>query len=186
MSSPYVSHIACAHMHMPLMQSPILKGEGGRCQVITTCSHATCCVVVHSLTSHLVYIDRLVTNLIKLDLWFILTIHTSSHNLEIETGGFRGIQAEDRMCQLGRIEPETELHHLCSCPVYYEIRGRFHCLFREGFGPLTRAMNYIDQRCLGLFLLELRRHRKSLLRRPNNEGHSQREITDFFRIETRS
>ena len=109
---------------------------------------------------------------------------TSSHNLEIETGRFRGIQAKDRLCQLRRIEPETEMHHICRCPVYYEIRGRFHCLFRDGFGPLTKVMNYTDQRCLGLFLLELRRHRESLLRRPNKEDHSQKKITDFFRLQT--
>ena len=48
-------------------------------------------------------------------------------------------------------------------------------------GPLTK-----NKRCLGLFLLELRRHRESLLRRPSNEGHSQREITDFFKIQTQS
>ena len=56
------------------------------------------------------------------------------------------------------------MHHICRCLVYYEIRGRFHCLFRDGFGPLTKVMNYTDQRCLGLFLLELGRHRESLLR----------------------
>ena len=45
--------------------------------VITPCTHATCCIVVHSPTSHLVYIDQLVTSLIKLDLWFILTWYQS-------------------------------------------------------------------------------------------------------------
>ena len=44
-------------------------------------------------------------------------------------------------------------------------------------------MRYQDQRCLGLFLLELRRHRESLLRRPA-ERQSQRQITDFFRPPT--
>ena len=108
-------------------------------------------------------------------------MRTSSHQLEIETGRFRGVLAEARICQLCHIEPETELHHICHCPVYYEIRGRFHCLFREGFGPLARVMRYQDQRCLGLFLLELRRHREGLLRRSDSGRHSQREITDFFR-----
>ena len=55
-----------------------------------------------------------------------------------------------------------------------------------GFGLLTKVMSYIDQRCLGLFLLEQRRQRESVLRRPNNEGHSQKEIIDFFRIQTQS
>ena len=110
----------------------------------------------------------------------ISQICTSSHQLEVETGRFRGILAEGRICQLCHLEPETELHYICHCPVYYEIRGRFHCLFREGFGPLSRVMRYQDERCLGLFLLvELRRHRESLLRRPT-ERQSQRQITDFF------
>lgn len=106
-------------------------------------------------------------------------IRTSSHHLEIETGRFRGILAEDRMCKLCGTEPETELHYICHCTVYYEIRGRFHCLFREGFGPLDRVMKYEDQRCLGLYLLELQRHRDSLLKR-QGVRQSQRPITDFF------
>ncbi len=82
-------------------------------------------------------------------------LRTSSHQLQIETGRYGGIPVEARICHLCRIEPETELHYTCHCPVYYEIRGRFHCLFREGFGPFSRVMRYEDQRCLGLFLLEL-------------------------------
>ena len=86
-------------------------------------------------------------------------IRTSSHQLEIETGRFRGIPADSRICRLCHTEPETELHYMCHCTVYYEIRGRFHCLFREGFGPFSRVMSYQDQRCLGLYLLELHRQR---------------------------
>ena len=112
-------------------------------------------------------------------------IRTSSHNLEIETGRFRGIQGEERICQLCRIEPETEEHHVCCCPVYYEIRGRFHCLFREGFGPLSRVMNYIDQRCLGLFLLEIRRLREGLLKKSHYKSNTQKEITNFFKTQTK-
>ena len=92
-------------------------------------------------------------------------IRTSSHQLEIEFGRFQGIPPEDRLCKLCGIEPETELHYVCHCTVYYEIRGRFHCLFKEGFGPLDRVMKYKDQRCLGLYLLEIHRHRNTLLRR---------------------
>ena len=91
-------------------------------------------------------------------------MHTSSHQLEMEIVRFRGVRAEAKIYLLCRIEAQTELHHICHCLVYYEIRGCFHCLFREGFGPLARVMRYEDQRCLGLFLLELRRHRESLMR----------------------
>ncbi|MCO5592911.1 hypothetical protein L7F22_046915 [Adiantum nelumboides] len=73
-------------------------------------------------------------------------IRTSSHQLEIEFGRFQGIPPEDRLCKLCGTEPETELYYVCHCTVYYEIRGRFHCLFKEGFGPLDRVMKYEDQR----------------------------------------
>ena len=108
------------------------------------------------------YMDTHLSHGIRCD---IGQMRTSSHNLEIETSRFRGVQAKDRICQLCCIEPETEFHHLCRCRVYYEIRGRFHCLFKEGFGPLARVMKFEDQRCLGLFLLELRKHRENLLRK---------------------
>ena len=71
-------------------------------------------------------------------------IRTSSHNLEIEIVRVGGIQTEDKICQLSHIEPETELHHLCRCPVYYEIRGRFHFLFIEGL-PIQRGVWTFDQ-----------------------------------------
>ena len=51
---------------------------------------------------------------------------------------------------------------------------------------MTKVMNYVVQRCLGLFLLEIRKNRENLLRRPNNEGNSQREITDFFKVQIQS
>ena len=107
-------------------------------------------------------------------------IRTSSHQLEIEFGRFQGIPPEDRLCKLCGTEPEIELHYVCHCTVYYEIRGRFHCLFKEGFGPLDRVMKYEDQRCLGLYLLEIHRHRNTLLRR-QRARQNQRQIKDFFR-----
>ena len=77
-------------------------------------------------------------------------ICTSSHNLEIETGRFQGIQAEDRMCQLCQIEPETELHHICRFPEYYEIRGCFHSLFREGFWATHQSHELHRSEMLGI------------------------------------
>ena len=53
----------------------------------------------------------------------------------------------------------------------------------EGFGPLTRVMKYTDQRCLGLFLLEIRRFRDSLLKRSHHKGNTQKEITNFFKVQ---
>lgn len=110
-------------------------------------------------------------------------IRTSSHHLRIETGRSEDLEPADRICQLCYQEAETEEHYICRCTVYYEIRGRYHCLFREGFGPLRKVMEYEDQRCLGLFLLELRRHREGLLRdrrTPPPDPSRQRRLTDFF------
>ena len=39
---------------------------------------------------------------------------------------------------------------------------------------------YEDQRCLGLFLLELKRHREKLLKNTATQAHPQRTITTFF------
>lgn len=100
-------------------------------------------------------------------------IRTSSHQLRIETGRYTYIAREDRICELCHQEVESEEHYICRCTVHYEIRGRYHCLFREGFGPLRRVMEFEDQRCLGLFLLEIRRHREDLLksRQPPQDHH---------------
>ena len=108
---------------------------------------------------------------------------TSSHQLEIETGRYTRVPPEERICQICWHEPETEEHYISRCSAYYEIRGCFHCLFREGFGPLARVMEYYDQRCLGLYLLEIHRLRETLLRgaHPTKRKTTQGQITDFFR-----
>ena len=75
---------------------------------------------------------------------------------------------------------ESEEHYVCHCSVFYQIRGRYHCRFKQGFGPLRKVMEYEDQRCLGLFLLELKRHREKLLKNTATQAHPQRTITTFF------
>ena len=37
--------------------------------------------------------------------------------------------------------------YVCHCAVFYEIRGRYHCLFNQGFGKLVE---YEEQMFLGL------------------------------------
>ncbi len=109
-------------------------------------------------------------------------LRTSSHQLEIEKGRYAGKPMAERICQLCHREVESEEHYVCHCSVFYEIRGRYHCLFQNGFGPLPTIMEYKDQRCLGLFLLELKRHREKLLKVDNTATttHQQRTITNFF------
>jgi hypothetical protein len=60
-----------------------------------------------------------------------------SHRLRVETD--HQIDRPDRICQLCQLqEVETEEHFIFRCPIYYEIRGQFHCLFR-GTQTLTAS-----------------------------------------------
>ena len=60
-----------------------------------------------------------------------------------------------------------------------KFRERYHYLFKQSFGPLCKVKEYEDQRCLLLFLLELKRHREKLLKDNSTiiEAHPQRTIT---------
>eukprot|EP00250_Pteridium_aquilinum_P020711 c24912_g6_i1 orf=726-1430(+) len=101
--------------------------------------------------------------------------------LEIEARWAIGVPREARLCRLCHTEVESMEHYVCRCSMFHEIRGRYHCFFRGGFGPLSREIDYQDQRCLSLFLMEFRRHRESLLQAqtlwPN---FNQTQITNFF------
>ena len=65
---------------------------------------------------------------------------------------------------------------------FHEIRGRYHCLFKQGFGPLRKVIEYEDQQCLGLFLLELKGYREELLKDNNiaTQAYQLRTITSSF------
>ena len=67
---------------------------------------------------------------------------------------------------------DSETRYVCHCSVLYEIRGRYHCLFKQGFGPPHKVMEYKDQQCLGLFLLELKRHKGKLFGQQYNHKTS--------------
>lgn len=68
-----------------------------------------------------------------------------------------GIPRDARLCKLCHLEVESKEYYVHKCPVYNEIRGRYHYLL-ERFIPLSRVINNHDQRCLGLFLMKLRTH----------------------------
>jgi hypothetical protein len=72
------------------------------------------------------------------------------------------------------------VHFIFGCPVYYEIRGRFHCLFR-GSQTLADFFRYPDQRCLALYMQEALRFRTHILQPPIRPDPTQR-ITTFFRV----
>ena len=107
-------------------------------------------------------------------------LRPSSHQLQIEVGRYTKIPLEENICQLCHQEVESEEHYVCHCSVFYEIRGRYHCLFKHGFGLLRNVIDYEDQQCLGLFLLELKRHGEKLLKNTATQAHLQRTITTFF------
>ena len=82
------------------------------------------------------------------------------------------------LCTLGEVE--NEAHFLFRCPIYYEIRGRFFCLFRECFS-LHEFFSYYDQRCLALYLREATMLRDSTIQTLLPHRHSSTQlITAFF------
>ena len=81
------------------------------------------------------------------------------------TKGYAMLGSLEKMCA----HVQFQEHYICRCPIYYEIRGRYQCLFREGFGPLSRVMEFCDQIYLGLFLLELWKCREKLLQNRRSE-----------------
>mgnify|MGYP000385540671 CR=1 FL=1 len=56
---------------------------------------------------------------------------------------------------------------------FYEIRRRYHCLLNQWFGPLCKVMICENQRCLELFLLELKGHGTNLLTDNNTTTQAQ-------------
>ena len=89
----------------------------------------------------------------------------SSHRLRIESGRIEGIPREGRnytLCDLHEIESEE--HFALRYTIYYAIRGRYHCLFHDGFGPLPHILEYLDQWCLAVFIYEMTCLRDTSLR----------------------
>jgi hypothetical protein len=113
-------------------------------------------------------------------LWIPLgQFRVGSHRLRVETD--HQIDRPDRICQLCQLqEVETEEHFIFRCPIYYEIRGQFHCLFR-GAQTLTGFFSYPDQRCLALYIQEALRFRAHTLQPPTRPDPIRR-ITSFFTV----
>jgi hypothetical protein len=49
-------------------------------------------------------------------------------------------------------------HLIFHCPMYYEINRRSHCLYKESNISLTIFFQYLNHRCLALFLRKVGRH----------------------------
>jgi hypothetical protein len=90
------------------------------------------------------------------------------------------IPRSDRVYQMCHLqEPESERHLIFWCLVYYEIRGRYYCLYRDSGGSLSTFFRYQDHRCLALFIREILNHRSQLLYTPPHPGKTRR-ITSCF------
>ena len=64
------------------------------------------------------------------------------HRLRVETE--HQIDRPDRICQVCHLQDvETEVHFIYGFPVYYEIRGRLHFLFRDS-RALVKIFKYPD------------------------------------------
>ena len=102
-----------------------------------------------------------------------------SHRLRVEID--HQVDKLDRLCQVCHLqEVETEVHIILGCAVYYEIRRRFHCLFRD-YRTLAQFFRYPNQRCLALYMQEALRFRAHILQPPIRPDPTQR-ITTFFKL----
>ena len=69
------------------------------------------------------------------------------------------------------------------CSVYIKYEGDTIGSLSNGFGPLCKVMEYEVQLWLGLFLLELKRHKEKLLGNSTaTQAHQQRTTTFFSPI----
>ena len=69
--------------------------------------------------------------------------------------------------------------------LFYNIREGYHYHFKQGFGPLCKIMRIHKTIVLGLFLLELKRHREKLLNNnTTTTAHPQRNSTTCFSSNT--
>lgn len=124
---------------------------------------------IHFLFKHLLY------SILSLP-WLL---RVGSHRLRIQVN--HHIAREDRVCTLCTlVEAGSQIHFLFKCPIYYEIRGRFYCLFRD-CRSLSDFFRYTDQHCITLYLresLQLRDHTLQLSF-PRSQIRAQL-ITTFF------
>ena len=132
-------------------------------------------VIQDGIVVRLAYLDRRWNHALRFSLG---SFRVGSHRLRARTD--HHMDQADRLCQLCTLmEVETEIHFLFRCPLYYEIRGRFYCLFRD-CSSLSMFFSYIDQRCLALYLQEATHLRQNTLQSFHQRRTSDQLITTFF------
>ena len=68
--------------------------------------------------------------------------------LEIETGRYRGIAIEERLCRFSKSLVEDEVHFLCICPLYVAERFKLYTSIieiNELFEPINTKFQYLKQ-----------------------------------------
>ena len=83
----------------------------------------------------------------------------SSHNLNIETGRYKGVERNNRICQCCNLEVvESEYHFLLICPKYAEIRKKYlNQTSWQTIEKFTRLMSTKSKRkytCIAKYLKE--------------------------------
>ncbi|KAH9323866.1 hypothetical protein KI387_018505, partial [Taxus chinensis] len=101
-----------------------------------------------------------------------------SHRLRVEDHQLDRSERIYQLCSLQEIE--TQDHFIFRCPIYYEIIGRFHCLFCEHLSFAAFFKNR-EQQCLALYLQETFRLRNETLQSPPRQTVTL-QITSFFTV----
>lgn len=81
---------------------------------------------------------------------------TGSHWLGIQTGRYKGVTREERLCvrcDLGVVD--DEFHCLTQCPCFNHLRQKYN-IVSQGATDITSYLSQIDQRSLAAFLYECR------------------------------
>ena len=100
-----------------------------------------------------------------------------SHQLCIEID--HHLPRDQCICKLCNLDVEFEEHLIFTYPIYYEIRGRYYCLFRYTH-TLKSWINYKDHRFISLFIQELFNLKKELLSNSLQRKIGSQLITSFF------
>ena len=77
--------------------------------------------------------------------WARNIAHEAIHAKVEGTRRYARIPLEERIFKLCHQGVESKEHYVCHCSVFYEIRGRYHCLLKQRFGSVRKVMEYEDQ-----------------------------------------
>lgn len=112
------------------------------------------------------------------DLRFSLArLWVCSHQLDIET--YHHLPREKHISKLYSLEVECDEYFIFTCHFYYQIHGRYYCLFKDAY-TLNFWFNCDDQRCVSLLIYELFNLRKFLLNNSSKKTIRSKLILSFL------